>query len=150
MLLASGFHLSFLYRVAHSLRFYLGFPGKVIASAIYWFERHYYHCEISPTARLAGGITFPHPSGITIGGQVKIGHGSWVYQHATIGGGARTVGDPDIGDGARIYPGATIAGPVRIGHRCVVGANAVVTQSAPDGSVIAAPSSRILTARPST
>ncbi len=50
--------------------------------------------------------------GLAFGGEVKIGHGSW------------------IGVGAAILPGVTI------GENCVVGANSVVTHDVADGKIV--------------
>ena len=60
---SSGFHLTFLYRAAHTLRSRFGFPGRVAAWAFAGAIRHGFGCSIAPTARLEGGLILPHPWG---------------------------------------------------------------------------------------
>ena len=94
---------------------------------------------VSPKARLAPTVTFPHPTGIVIGDGVVVHDGVKIFQNVTLGG-AR-IGDqqsgryPEIGAGTVLFAGAVIVGGVRIGRDCVVGANAVVLADIPDNAV---------------
>ena len=136
VLFSSGFHAILIYRIGHTGREHLGILGKVIASAFFWFGRHWYGCAISPVARIYGGIILPHPQGIVIGPNVLVGPRAWIFQNVTIGGAPGKVGMPRIGADSRIYTGAVIAGPIRLGSNVVVGTNAVVFCDVPDKTTV--------------
>jgi serine O-acetyltransferase len=128
---STGFHVTLLYRVAHTSRYRLSVPGRMVAAFVYWFVRHFYGCTISPIARLHGGLILPHPQGLVIGPGAVVGPFSWIFQNATIGGLPGRDGLPRVGRDARIYPGAVLVGPISIGDNAVIGANAVVDADVP-------------------
>jgi serine O-acetyltransferase len=138
---SSGFHLTLLYRLAHSARGHLGLPGKVLAAALFRAARHLYCCSLASSARLHGGLILPHPQGIVIGPGAEVGPWSYIYQNVTFGGATLSGGLPRVGRDARIYAGAVLAGPIRLGDRVQVGANAVIDRDVPaDSFVRASPS----------
>ncbi len=126
-----GFHVTLLYRVAHSLRHRLGPPGWIAGALIYWFLRHFYGCTISPKARLHGGLILPHPQNLVIGPGAVVGPFSWIFQGVTIGGVPGRAGLPRVGRSARIYPNAVLVGPIVVGDSVMVGANALVDSDVP-------------------
>jgi serine acetyltransferase len=126
---SSGFHLSLLYRLGYTAHARLGILGKLVAQCLFWFRRHWYTCAIASTARIAGGIIFPHPQGIVIGADTIIGDRIWIFQNVTIGGSPGKNGHPNIGNDCRIYTGAVIVGPIDIADRVTIGANTVVASS---------------------
>jgi serine O-acetyltransferase len=128
-LLASGFHLSLLYRLSYTAHMKFGILGKIVAQLLFWVRRHWYTCAIASTARIAGGVIFPHPQGIVIGAEATVGERTWIFQNVTIGGIPGKVGLPHIGNDCRIYTGAVIVGPIEIGEGVIIGANAVVAKS---------------------
>lgn len=128
-LLSSGFHLSLLYRLSYTAHMKFGILGKIVAQILFWVRRHWYTCAIASTARIGGGVIFPHPQGIVIGAEAIVGERTWIFQNVTIGGGSRKVGLPIIGSDCRIYTGAVIVGPIEIEAGVVIGANAVVAKS---------------------
>jgi|SRR4028118_783884 serine O-acetyltransferase len=136
VLFSSGFHAILIYRLGYTSRDRLGGVGKVIAHLLFWFERHWYNCAISPSARIYGGIILPHPQGIVIGPEVVVGSRTWIFQNVTIGGTPGKVGVPNIGSDSRIYTGAVIAGPIRVGCNVVIGANIVVYFDVPNQTII--------------
>lgn len=81
-------------------------------------------------ADLGGGLRMPHPNGIVIHSDAKIGVNCLIMQGVTIGTNVGS-GAPEIGPGCDIGPGARILGPVKIGARAMIGANAVVTKDVP-------------------
>jgi len=107
--------------------------------------------HIAKNAKIGDRLKLPHPIGIVIGDGVIIGNDVQIFQNVTIGG-AR-IGDsakknhPRIGNGTIIFSGAAIIGGIGIGDNCIVGANSVVSQDIPSGSVVAGVPGRIL--RPS-
>ena len=78
------------------------------------------------------GLILPHPYGVVINMNAKIGVGCWIYQNVTIGSDADGK-VPVIGNFVTLYAGACIRGDVKIGNNVVVGANAVVIRDIEDG-----------------
>jgi serine O-acetyltransferase len=130
-LFSSGFHLSLLYRLSYTVRAHFGIVGKIVSQFLFWWMRHWYMCSIASTAKIHGGVIFPHPQGIVIGAEAVIGARTWIFQNVTIGGSPGKNGLPTIGNDCRIFTGAVIVGPIEIGEGVTIGANAVVTKSIP-------------------
>lgn len=87
--------------------------------------------DIPLNARIEGGLLLPHPNGIVIHPDARIGPNCLIFQQVTIG--TRGVpGAPVIGGHVDIGAGAKILGPVTIGNHVVIGANAVVLTDVPD------------------
>ncbi|MEO6809237.1 MAG: serine acetyltransferase [Isosphaeraceae bacterium] len=128
---SSGLHVAALYRVGHAARHRFGPAGRLLAGFLFWWTRHAYGCSIASTARLQGGLIFPHPQGIVIGGGAVVGPRAWIYQNVTIGGAPGKPGLPHVGADARIYAGAVLTGPITVGDNVLIGANAVVHHDVP-------------------
>ncbi len=135
-LFSSGFHLSLFYRLSYTARTHLGIFGKLISQLLFWWKRHWYGCSIASTARIHGGVIFPHPQGIVIGAETIIGDRTWIFQNVTMGGAPGKSGQPNIGNDCRIYTGAVIFGPLSIGDGVIIGANAVVSRSIPAHTLV--------------
>ncbi len=96
-------------------------------------------CYISASAKIAKSVEFRHPVGIVVGDGVVLSEHVVIYQNVTLGG-AR-IGDqesgkyPRVGASSVVFSGAKIIGDVVIGTDCIIGANAVVNKSVPDGYV---------------
>jgi serine O-acetyltransferase len=134
-LASSGYRCSLNYRLAHTARARLGMPGKLVSGALFWWNRHFYGCAIAPTARLHGGLCFPHPFGISIGPGAVVGPETWIFQNVIIvGSPTKKTGMPVVGRNAALFAGAVITGPVRLGDHCMVGANAVVAKNLEPGT----------------
>lgn len=88
--------------------------------------------EVPLTAELGGGLMLPHPNGIVIHPDVKIGPNCMIFQQVTLG--ALGGGVPTLGGHVDIGAGAKVLGPVRIGDHARIGANAVVLCDVPDGA----------------
>lgn len=73
----------------------------------------------------------PHPNGIVIHPDAKIGPNCLIFQQVTIG--HRDGGVPALGGHVDIGAGAKILGPIVVGDHAVVGANAVVLSDVPLG-----------------
>jgi serine acetyltransferase len=77
-------------------------------------------------------LYLPHPYGIVIHSQTRLGKGVTVMQQATLGGKDLNHNvAPIVEDDAYIGAGARVLGAVRIGMGAIVGANAVVTKDIP-------------------
>lgn len=83
-----------------------------------------YGCCISPNAKIASDVLFPHPTGIVIGEGVSIGSGCTVYQNVTIG--SKNSGYPQIGSSCRLYASSIILGDICLASDVTVGANSLV------------------------
>jgi serine O-acetyltransferase len=135
-LFSSGFHLCLLYRTSYTARAHGGIVGKLISQLLFWWMRHWYTCAIASTARIHGGVIFPHPQGIVIGAEAIIGERTWIFQNVTIGGAPGKIGQPKIGNDCRIYTGSVIVGPLEIGAGVTIGANTVVATSVPPQTLV--------------
>ena len=81
--------------------------------------------EIPLTCQIGGGLLIPHPNGIVIHPDAKIGVNCLIFHQVTLGSrGPRGV--PNIAGHVDIGAGAKILGPVTIGAHARIGANAVV------------------------
>ena len=104
------------------------------------FQRRLYYiysCDISHSAQIHESVTFGHPIGIVIGSNAVIEKKCSIYQNVTIG--ANFASDnkmPRIKQNTKISAGAKIIGDIIIGENCIIGANAVVTKSIPDNSIV--------------
>jgi serine O-acetyltransferase len=108
-------------------------------SRVYWRMQHWFwslvtQCDIPLSTRIEGGLSLPHPQGIIIHPDTRIGPNCMILQQVTIGE-THASGVPCIGGGVDIGAGAKIIGPVVVGDHARIGANAVVTRNVPAGSV---------------
>jgi len=108
--------------------------------------------EIFPSTDIDKGFYIGHFGSIIINPKVKIGKNCNISQGVTIGASIRgkTQGYPTIGDNVFIAPGAKIFGNITIGNNVAIGANAVVTKSFPDNSVIAGSPAKLISQDGST
>ncbi len=90
--------------------------------------------EVPLNSRIAGGLVLPHPNGVVLHPQARIGPNCILFQQVTIGTGPKP-GVPELGGHVDVGPGAKILGGVRIGDHAVIGANAVVLSDVPEGCV---------------
>ncbi|MEC4985998.1 MAG: serine O-acetyltransferase [Oscillatoria sp. PMC 1068.18] len=93
--------------------------------------------ELPNRAEIGKGIYIPHPYGIVIHCDAKLGENANLGQDIAIGvaGRGEKRGVPKIGDRVFIAPGAKIFGDISIGNDVAIGANAVVTKDLPDLAV---------------
>jgi serine O-acetyltransferase len=111
--------------------------GALVSKLVWRFNTLRSGCFLSPRAILGNGILLPHATGIVVGEGVTIDNGVTIFQNVTIG--RRDSGAPSyphVGSGTIIYSGACLIGGIKIGRYTVIGANAVVTSSAAENSVL--------------
>ena len=134
-LLYPGLHALWAHRVAHRMwtngHF---FAGRAFSQ----FSRFWTQIEIHPGATIGSGVFIDHGSGVVIGETAIVGDDVTIYQGVTLGGTSleHVKRHPTIGDRVIIGSGAKVLGNITIGNDSRIGANAVVTKSVPDHSVV--------------
>jgi serine O-acetyltransferase len=91
--------------------------------------------DIPPNCNIGGGLLIPHPNGIVIHPEARIGVNCLIFQQVTIGSREGAGGLPQIGDHVDIGAGAKILGAVEIGAHAKIGANAVIVKNVEGGAV---------------
>lgn len=112
----------------------ISFFAKKIAVLRHRFWSVVTGADVPLNCQIGGGLMMPHPNGIVIHPDAVIGPNCLIFQQVTIG--HRGDGVPTIGGHVDIGAGAKILGPIRLGDHAVVGANAVVLRSVPDGRTV--------------
>lgn len=135
----SGLHAVWASRLTHRLWVSgLRFPARVISQ----LARFLTGIEIHPGATIGRRFFIDHGMGVVIGETAIIGDDCMLYHGVTLGGKAPrhtppgTKRHPTLGDGVTIGAGAKVLGDITIGEWSAVGANAVVTRSAPPHSLL--------------
>ena len=133
VLLYSGLHAVWAYRVAHKL--YLS-EHYFSARAISQIARHVTGIEIHPGATIGKGLVIDHGMGVVIGETTIIGDNCTLYQGVTLGGTGKDTGKrhPTLGNNVLVGAGAKVLGPITIEDNCKVAANAVVLKEIPENS----------------
>lgn len=131
LLFGRGFHTLLSYRMQRAL-LKLPVAGKFIAKVMRYISNCFTACDISFYAVLEGGIYIPHPTGIVIGDNVEVGHGTTILQQVTLGknikGGLEY---PKVGRFVFLGAGSKILGKISVDDYAVIGANSVVLQDVP-------------------
>lgn len=86
--------------------------------------------DIPLNCNIEGGLLIPHPNGIVIHPNARIGANCLIFQQVTIAGTVVMGYHVDIGTGAKIL------GPLKIGNNVNIGANAVVTKDVESGCTV--------------
>ena len=131
----SGLHALWFYRINHwlwNLRLYL---------LARWFSqvaRFLTGIEIHPGAQIGRRLFIDHGMGVVIGETTVIGDDVTLYQGVTLGGTGKEHGKrhPTLHDGVVVGGGAKILGNIEIGKNCRIGAGSVVLRNVPEGSTV--------------
>ncbi len=100
-------------------------------------------CDIPLGTAIEGGLLLPHPQGVVVHGEARIGPNCLLMQHVTIGVGSRP-GVPVLEGHVDVGAGAAILGGIRIGAHAKIGANAVVLDDVPAGATAVGIPARIV------
>lgn len=114
------------------------FPNRWILKK-YWAIQHRFWsivtgAEIDLNAKIGGGLLIPHPNGIVIHPDARIGCNCLIFQQVTLGTSGKG-GVPTLGGHVDVGAGARILGGVSVGDHAVIGANAVVLEDVPAGAI---------------
>lgn len=102
--------------------------------------------DIPLDSKIGGGLLLPHPNGVVVHPDARIGPNCLFFQQVTIGMGGRKPGAPKIGGHVDIGAGAKILGGVTIGDHALIGANAVVLCDVPAHATAVGIPARIVSA----
>lgn len=123
-------------------------PLRVPATAGYlvahWALTHVFGIKLSYTVRLGRRVRIWHSGGMVLGAR-SIGDDVQIRQNTTFG--VRNTGverKPVIGNRVDIGAGACVLGAVEVLDDAAIGANAVVVDDVPEGSIVAGVPARIV------
>src|SRR6202035_3462871 len=88
--------------------------------------------DIPLTCEIGGGLLIPHPNGIVIHPEAKIGVNCLIFQQVAIGT-RDGAGAPWVGGHVDIGAGAKVLGNIEIGPHARIGANAVIVKNVEGG-----------------
>jgi serine O-acetyltransferase len=127
-----------LYRLQHRLVNLPGsigkISGKLPAKILWYISRIISSCDISPYAKIEGGIKLPHAVGIVVSEAAIIKSGTSIYQNVTVG--AKNDKAPLVMNNVMLFPGCVVIGDIIIGNNVKIGANAVLVESVPDNKTM--------------
>jgi serine O-acetyltransferase len=110
---------------------------RVFSLIIWQVEVSMFATHISPRCYIPKSTIFPHPTGIVLGDNVKLGKNVVIYQNVTIGLKRRTDKFyPVIQDNVIIYAGSVVVGEIIVGQNSKLGANSFVAKSVLEKSTI--------------
>jgi serine O-acetyltransferase len=91
-------------------------------------------CSIPPSVEIGKNTRFAHNGlGVIVHDKCTIGHDTVIQANVVIGGKGGKA--PVIGNYCYIGAGAVLLGDINIGDDAIIGANAVVTHSVPQGMI---------------
>lgn len=107
----------------------------------YLFMRNVYGVDLPRRASVGRRLRLPHPVGVVVHAQARIGDDCLIRQNVTIGQfnyGRRRQPPfaPRLGDGVWVGAGAVVVGGISIGNGARIGPNAVVMRDVPEGGFV--------------
>ncbi len=149
-ILYQGLWAIFYHRIAHALyKAHIPFLPRLISQFARFITGG---IEIHPGAQIGKRFFIDHGAGVVIGETTVIGNNVMLYHQVTLGAtgwwrpspGRRQKRHPTIEDDVTIGVGAAILGPITIGRGSKIGAMALVLESVPPNSVVAAKPAELL------
>lgn len=132
MLLSDGASAIIIFRLTHACGRHT--LTKPLAIFLRWLNKFLNGCFIGVSADFGPGFVIMHPEGVIINSKVRAGRNVTLESGVVIGDDKGR--SPTLGNDIYIGAGAKIIGDLSVGDHVKIGANAVVTKSAPDGSTM--------------
>lgn len=130
-----GLQALFCHRIAHWL-YRVGIP--FLPRFISHLARFFTGIEIHPGAQIGRGVFIDHGMGVVIGETAIVGDYSLIYQGVTLGGTGKETGKrhPTLGENVVIGGGAKVLGNIQIGNNVRIGAGSVVLRDVPSNCTV--------------
>ncbi|MEM8672630.1 MAG: serine O-acetyltransferase [Cyanobacteria bacterium P01_G01_bin.67] len=130
-----GLQALFLHRIAHWL-YKIGIP--FFPRLISHLARFFTGIEIHPGAQIGQGVFIDHGMGVVIGETAIVGDYSLIYQGVTLGGTGKESGKrhPTLGENVVVGGGAKVLGNIQIGNNVRIGAGSVVLRDVPSNCTV--------------
>ena len=130
-----------------------GGPGAALLCKVFVLRHRFWSvisgADIPLNCKIGGGLLIPHPNGIVLHPDARIGVNCLIFQQVTIGSREERQGAPLVHDHVDIGAGAKILGPVVIGAYAKIGANAVVVNDVPSAaSAVGVPARSLVSLSP--
>ena len=141
-----GFHATVFHRLSNRL-YRWGVP--LLPRVVSQFARWMTGIEIHPGATIGRRFFIDHGMGVVIGETTVIGDDCLIYQGVTLGGTGKEKGKrhPTLGNKVVVGGGAKVLGNIEIGDCVRVGAGSVVLKSVPPHSTVVGIPGRIVRSR---
>jgi serine O-acetyltransferase len=141
-----GFHATVFHRLSNRL-YRWGVP--LLPRVVSQFARWMTGIEIHPGATIGRRFFIDHGMGVVIGETTIIGDDCLIYQGVTLGGTGKEKGKrhPTLGNKVVVGGGAKVLGNIEIGDCVRVGAGSVVLKSVPPHSTVVGIPGRIVRSR---
>ena len=138
-----GLQALFFHRFAHWL-YKVGIP--FLPRFISHLARFLTGIEIHPGAQIGNGVFIDHGMGVVIGETAIIGDYCLIYQGVTLGGTGKESGKrhPTLGENVVIGGGAKVLGNIQIGNNVRIGAGSVVLKDVPSNCTVVGIPGRIV------
>jgi serine O-acetyltransferase len=120
---------------------------RPLSRFLYFINVVLFGAELHPTAIVQPGLLIPHPVGVGMAGECRIGSGVTLF-HCTVLGGLgdpKRPGQPILGNDVILFDNASVFGPVHVGDRSIIGTRAIVVDDVePDMFVFGARKSQLV------
>jgi serine O-acetyltransferase len=144
-----GIMATIIFRVGHSLH---RSGLRPLSRLTYIWNVILFGCDIAPGAVIGPGLLMPHPVGVGVGRECRLGSRVKVLGGVRLGGGNSEDPDndgmPTIGDDCWLLDGSKAFGKLTIGEGSVLAASAVLFTSIPPRSVAVGIPARVIRTRP--
>lgn len=138
-----GFHALAVYRISHTLH---RLKVPIVPLILTRLIQVLYGIDIDYRSHLAGGIIILHGVGVVIGKGVTVQEGTIIFHGVTLGVRKLFVEEfPLVEAKCVLAAGCKIFGQVTIGSGSIIGANCVVLENVPAGSIVKPAKNSILT-----